>query len=431
MSSVVKSTHTEEPPKVKRKTLSVASLSHLRQSSRNVIGDCSADDDHRPSWLDAYEEPLEERFIFTLKDDEAQKKANKKKAKRSAILSPRALNKENLSASLHNSTSSLSASLDTPSTPSSSSLSSASSSASSPFSSSPAAGEGDASSAKPRRKHSRSLLLRSKRARDDIISVPASCLDHSLPPSAPADPAPFISFLAPPLPVPLPLPIASRLPDEPLPPPPDADSPPRPHHQAAEPDVAPPPPPLPPRDYDPDYVLRGSGRGRSRTYAHPAELRKAGFASASFSTALVAPPPLLIPPHAIPLRPPTGVPGTRSMYELSSSPERNGLAHSQPVKLNRSYQHQLERRHAGDAKELKRLEKMEKKQRKKMEKQLKKEEKKQSKQEGKQQTKKREKKEKKQSRKDKMATEADVDSPFFVDSCSTPSFNETRAQLLL
>lgn len=430
MSSVVKSTHTEEPPKVKRKTLSVASLSHLRQSSRNVIGDCSADDDHRPSWLDAYEEPLEERFIFTLKDDEAQKKANKKKAKRSAILSPRALNKENLSASLHNSTSSLSASLDTPSTPSSSSLSSASSSASSPFSSSPAAGEGDASSAKPRRKHSRSLLLRSKRARDDIISVPASCLDHSLPPSAPADPAPFISFLAPPLPVPLP--IASRLPDEPLPPPPDADSPPRPHHQAAEPDVAPPPPPLPPRDYDPDYVLRGSGRGRSRTYAHPAELRKAGFASASFSTALVAPPPLLIPPHAIPLRPPTGVPGTRSMYELSSSPERNGLAHSQPVKLNRSYQHQLERRHAaGDAKELKRLEKMEKKQRKKMEKQLKKEEKKQSKQEGKQQTKKREKKEKKQSRKDKMATEADVDSPFFVDSCSTPSFNETRAQLLL
>jgi hypothetical protein len=51
MSSVVKSTHAEEPPKVKRKTLSVASLSHLRQSSRNVIGDCSAD---RPSWLDAY-----------------------------------------------------------------------------------------------------------------------------------------------------------------------------------------------------------------------------------------------------------------------------------------------------------------------------------------------------------------------------------------
>jgi hypothetical protein len=51
MSSVVKSTHTEEPPKVKRKTLSVASLSHLRQSSRNVVGDCSAD---RPSWLDAY-----------------------------------------------------------------------------------------------------------------------------------------------------------------------------------------------------------------------------------------------------------------------------------------------------------------------------------------------------------------------------------------
>jgi hypothetical protein len=118
------------------------------------------------------------------------------------------------------------------------------------------------------------------------------------------------------------------------------------------------------------------------------------------------------------------------MYELSSSPEGNGLAHSQPVMLNRSYQHQLERRQAagGDAKELKRLEKKEKKERKKMEKQLKRKEKKQTKEEEK---KKKDKKLEKKNKKDKKRAEADVDSPFFVDSSSTPSFDRTQAQLLL
>jgi hypothetical protein len=173
------------------------------------------------------EETLDERFVFTLKDDPKRQK-NKKKGKRSAILSPRSLDKENLSASHQNET--------------------------------PSGGEGGELT-KPRRKHSRSLILRPKRLRDDgPTSASAECLA-----SAPVE-VTGVAFTAPSS-----LPSLPSGPVGPLPPPPpDADSPPR-VHLTPELDVTspPPPPPLPPRDYDSDYALGGTASHLQRCLPAP------------------------------------------------------------------------------------------------------------------------------------------------------------------
>jgi hypothetical protein len=111
------------------------------------------------------------------------------------------------------------------------------------------------------------------------------------------------------------------------------------------------------------------------------------------------------------------------MYELSSTPQMHGLAHSQPVQLSRS--DQLELRRVGGAKDLRRWEKKETKQRKEERKKLEKLAKKE-----------RKKAEKQQRKEAKRAggntsTEA-THSAYFVD-LSPPSFEkpETRVHRLL